>query len=275
MGTSAPKARRLPAQASVIAPLRVHFVVDVDGDAAALHGRISKRERWQFSRNQRSAGWSWTRERDPELFDFFYDRMYRPTMRASHGDRERLEGRSPRTSACSGPAACSSCTTAPSGSAGAVPLGPGDEGDDAAAVRRAGRRPEPLRQRRLPGDLPLPDRVVGRERRAPAGLRRYGAVPQQGHVPVEAPLRHPDRAAAQPLRHQAAVAPGAPRLPAVRDFLVANPLLAEGRDGALEAVYFQDGDRPAREDFSVKSPDRYRVRHVDLDAFLKSVPGGR
>ncbi|MCY0935869.1 hypothetical protein [Streptomyces sp. H34-S4] len=60
----------------------------------------------------------------------------------------------------------------------------------------------------------------------------------------------------------------------MRDFLVANPVLAEGANGTLEAVYFHDAERPARTEYSAKSPGVERVRRIDLDDFLEDVPKG-
>jgi hypothetical protein len=55
--------------------------------------------------------------------------------------------------------------------------------------------------------------------------------------------------------------------PAVRDFLVANPVLAPAGDG-FEALYFHDRDRLARRDLQWRTGGVVGCRTVDLDAFL-------
>jgi hypothetical protein len=59
---------------------------------------------------------------------------------------------------------------------------------------------------------------------------------------------------------------------AVRDFLVANPVLATAPGGGLEAVYFHDRTRPVRDDVAWRSPGFERLRIVDLDEFLSAGP---
>lgn len=89
---------------------------------------------------------------------------------------------------------------------------------------------------------------------------------------MEAPVRHPRRPSPNHF--------GSKRLwfqvrrdtPEVRDYLVANPMLAENDEGRLEAVYFHDAERPARLDYAANSPGVDGTRHIDLDSFLASVP---
>ena len=59
---------------------------------------------------------------------------------------------------------------------------------------------------------------------------------------------------------------------AVRDFLVANPVVIETKRGTLEAIYFYDAKRSARTDYQAESPGIDRVHHVDLDKFLAEIP---
>jgi hypothetical protein len=59
----------------------------------------------------------------------------------------------------------------------------------------------------------------------------------------------------------------------VRDFLVANPVIALARDG-LEALYFHDELRPPRTGLAWRCPGILRARHVHLDSFLARVSGG-
>jgi hypothetical protein len=54
----------------------------------------------------------------------------------------------------------------------------------------------------------------------------------------------------------------------VRDFLVANPVIAESADGGLDAVYFHDEQRPARLDHRWEGVGLRAARLVHLSSFL-------
>jgi hypothetical protein len=58
--------------------------------------------------------------------------------------------------------------------------------------------------------------------------------------------------------------------PAVRDFLVANPVLMPAADG-LTALYFHDRARPPRLDLRWQTPGVTGHTRVDLDAFLAGI----
>ncbi|HET6857563.1 MAG TPA: hypothetical protein VFH94_10775, partial [Streptomyces sp.] len=53
VGAQAHQLGRLPVSATVTAPFRVHLVVDVPASEEELQRQISRRERWEFRRNQR------------------------------------------------------------------------------------------------------------------------------------------------------------------------------------------------------------------------------
>jgi hypothetical protein len=63
--------------------------------------------------------------------------------------------------------------------------------------------------------------------------------------------------------------------PAVRRFLVANPVLAMLPQGGIEAVYFRDRERRPRTDLGCSCPGVLRQRELDLDAFLSCDAGPR
>lgn len=78
-------------EGELIAPFRVHLVVDTSGAIEDVVAGISKRERWQHKRDLEKH--RWTLEEDPreEALCFFYQRMHQPTMIQRHGDRSRTE----------------------------------------------------------------------------------------------------------------------------------------------------------------------------------------
>ncbi len=275
LGTSAVRARRLPAEASLIMPVRVHFVADIDGDAEAMRRRISERERWQFSRNQRRYGWTWSVERDAEWFDFFYDRMYRPTMFERHGQRERTEAKETSYECLFRTGRMFALHEDGTRIAGA--LCHWNAASGALTLRLFGV---------LDGSADYLDRGVFKAVYhfliAWAAENGVSQVDFQGTEPFlskgtyQWKRRFGTRVILPPNHF------GAKRLwlqvrrdtPAVRDFLVANPLLAETADGSLEAVYFHDAARPARLDYSAKSPGVRGTRLVELDEFLSPAPLG-
>jgi hypothetical protein len=91
VGADSSRIGRLPAGRAVTAPFRVHLVVDVPDTADETQRRISRRERWEFNRNQRRHEWRLEEDASPAALDFFYWRMHRPTMLERHGDRSRSE----------------------------------------------------------------------------------------------------------------------------------------------------------------------------------------
>lgn len=275
VGTSAYQVPRLPATASLVAPMRVHFVVDIDVDAQQLRRRISERERWQFSRNVRRYGWVWHAVEDPAWFDFFYDRMYRPTMHKRHGQRERTESKGSsyeclfRTGRLF--ALC-------------------ENGERIAGALCHWNRTSHVLTLRLLGVLDGSEEYLDRgvfkavyhfliAWAADNDIRQFdlqGTEPFLSKGTYQWKRRLGTRVILPPNHF------GAKRLwlhvrrdtPAVRDFLVSNPILAEAPDRTLEAVYFHDAHRPARLDYSAKSPGVDRTRLVDLDEFLSSAPVG-
>jgi hypothetical protein len=257
-----------------VLPFRVHLVVEVDGDADEMRRRVSKRERWQFSRNRKVNEWSFEQDDDPAAFEWFYERMHRPTMEQRHGERMRTE-------------------------------------DAAVAYECLFRRGMLFfvteRGRRIAGALcrwdPATATVTTRLLGVLDGADEHyasGAFKAVYHFLLEWACDHGVRridfhgteaflskgifAWKRKFRPSVVLPPNHfadKRLwlaanrdtPAVRDFLVANPTLAMRPDGGLDAVWFHDGERPARTDLACDCPGVVDTRHVDLDAFLAPVRG--
>ncbi|MGW7519967.1 hypothetical protein ACWGJ2_30755 [Streptomyces sp. NPDC054796] len=280
VGTSAARARRLPSTASLIVPMRVHFVVDTDADAETVSRRFSKRERSQHRRSLRERDWSWEVCQDPAWFDAFYDHYYRPTMLHRHGKRERTENK-PTSYEClfrggrlfmlregGEPVGGALCHWDPrSGTLTLRLLGVRDgaqEHYDSGAFKAiyhflvGWAADNGVDHLDFQGTEPFLSKGTYQWK------RRFGTR-------VVLPPNHfGGKRLCLRVRHDT---------PAVRDFLVANPLLAEARGGGgggsggggkLEAVYFHDAERPARLDYSAKSPGVERVRLIDLDTFLQA-----
>ncbi|MGC4786337.1 GNAT family N-acetyltransferase [Micromonospora sp. DT178] len=275
LGTSAAQARRMPADASLVLPMRVHFVVDFDGDAEAVLGRISKNQRRNFRKNSRRHRWSGEIVRDAAWFDHFYDHYYSATMRNRHGARQRTESRESAYECLFRTGRLFVLT---------------EDGE-----RIAGRMCH-----WNPATGVLTSRLVGVRDGADVHYSN-GAIKAMNVLLIEWAaangVRQLDFQGTEPFLSKGTyqskrligtrvILPpnhfGGKRLwlrvrrdtPAVRDFLVANPFVAETEQGFLEAVYFHDTQRPPRLDYPANSPGVRRARHVDLDEFLAPVPEG-
>jgi hypothetical protein len=264
---------RLPRTRSFLLPFRVHLVVDVDGDAEAMRRRVSPRERWEFHRNRRRHDWAWEQADDPRAFEHFYERMHRPTMARRHGPRTRTEPK----------AVAYECLFR----RGLLFF-----------VSEEGRRVAGVLCRWDPRTRTLTTRLLGVLDGDDAHYRS-GAFKAVYHLLFEwacgAGVRRIDLHGTEALIskgifqwkrkfHPRIVLPPnhfarkrvwlyvARDTPAVRSFLVANPVLVMTPQGGMEAVYFRDRDRRPRTDLGCSCPGVLRHREVDLDVLLS---GGR
>jgi hypothetical protein len=272
VGCTPEQAARLPGGAALVLPYRLHLVVDLsDG----WRRRISSREREWLSSQRRKRDWGWQQATDPAAFDHFYDRMHLPTMDRRHGARTRSE---PRGTAYQ-------CLFR-DGLLGFVTL---DGVRVAGALCHRDTRRSTLTLRLLG--------VLGGEQRHYA----EGALRMCYHLLLEAAeragMRHLDFGGTESwlskgifqwkrkLGPRVVPAPnhlGALRVwwharrdtPAVRDFLVANPVL-EPAGAGLRAVYFHDEQRPARLDLAYRCANVTGLRTAHLDDFLAGIPGRR
>ncbi|MFE2169869.1 GNAT family N-acetyltransferase [Streptomyces sp. NPDC059447] len=290
VGTSAAGARRLPRTASLIVPMRVHFVIDFDraddsragdgagsgedrGGRATSRPQISKRERAQFRSGLRRHAWTWAEERAPERFDAFYDRVYRATMLKRHGARERTESKEVSYEVLfrRGRMFFLAEDGEPVGGA----LCHWDRRSGTLTLRLLGVLDGSQRHLDSGAFKAIYHFLIGWC--ADNGVRRLDF---QGTEPFLSKgtyqwKRRFGTSVILPPNHF-----GKKRLwlqvrrdtPEVRDYLVANPMLAENDNGCLEAVYFHDAERPARLDYAANSPGVAGIRHVDLDEFLAALP---
>jgi hypothetical protein len=267
---------RLRASRSLTVPLRVHLVVEVDPDPDRTRLLVSKRERSQFRRDRERQHWVLERDESPEAFAFFYERMHTPTMAARHGERSRSEdaavayheilrhgclffvtqdGRRVSGALCRWSPDRRTLTTRLLGVLDGDP-----QYYDSGAFKAVYHLLLDWASRH---GVPRLD-FFGTEAFISKGIfqwkRRLGAG-------VELPPNHfATKRLYLSVRHDTA---------AVRDLLVANPLLAFDHDGGLEPVYFTDAQRPPRLDLSARCPGVGEPRLIDLDQFLGSADGAR
>ncbi|MBO4139029.1 hypothetical protein J5U46_02515 [Micromonospora tulbaghiae] len=277
MAIGAPPARVRPLLSArdLLLPFRVELVVPVVPDVAAMRARVSRKERQRVARQRRDLGWKLEHTAAAEDFQWFYDHVHLPTMRRRHGPATRSLERD-------------------------IAL--------QCVFRRGFLFFLTDEHERVAGMLCLFDRrtrtltlrLAGVTHGAPAHYAT-GAFAALYVLILEWAAVHDVRAVnlsgCEPFLskgifqfkrklHPQVVRPadhfGAKRLllrvvrdtPRVRDFLVANPVIAEAPGGGLEAVYFHDDRRAARLDLRWEGTGLRGARLTHLDSFLRSTSGG-
>jgi hypothetical protein len=269
VGCATPQACGLPRTGALVLPFRVHVLASTGDGPDGWWRRMSKSERRWSSRTLSTGPWALEVASDATSFGYFYDRMHLPTMLARHGERARSESR----------ATAWECLF---------------RHGVLAFVTHDGARVAGMLCRWGPGRRVLTIRLVG----VLDGLPDYyqnGAMRATDHLlmawAAARGVQSVDFGGAEPFLSQgifqrkrllastATMAPnhfGRLRLwwharrdtAAVRDFLVANPVVEMAGDRGLRAVYFCDGQRPARLDLAPtrEGIDGYRV--LPLDEFF-------
>ena len=270
---SAAQVGALPRGSALTLPFRLHVLARTDDGGDGWQQRMSKSERRWSHAYQRSGSWGLEVADDPASFDYFYDRMHVPTMRARHGERGRSETRE----------TARECLF---------------RDGVLAFVTRDGVRVAGMLCHVEPRERILTVRLVG----VLEGLREHyedGAMRTSDHLLLEwassRGIRHVDFGGCGPFLSagifqwkrkvgpSSIIAPthhGRLRVwwharrdtPAVRDFLVANPVAELLDDGRLRAVYFHDEQRPARLDIAGTREGFDGHRLLSLDDFFSRRP---
>jgi hypothetical protein len=273
VGCSAAQARRLSGTAALVLPFRLHLLAPTHDGPDGWWRRMSRSERRWSSSTLRTGPWGLELAEDAASFDHFYDRMHVPTILARFGDRARTE---PRDLA-------RECLF---------------RHGVLAFVTHAGARVAGLLCRWEPRERVLIIRLVG----VLDGLAEHydsGAMRATDHLLLAwaagRGVRHVDFGAVEPFLSQGIfqrkrlLCPVAVPPPnhlrnlrlwwharrdtsAVRDFLVANPVVELAGDGRPRAVYFHDRHRPARLDLARTREGIGGPRTVSLDEFLAGRP---
>lgn len=268
---SARRLAALPSARTLQLPPRVHQIVRIREDLETTLGGRCRRERQRFNRNRRKELWTWEHSEAAEDVEFFHRRMHVPTVRARHG-----------ADAVSEPLTVARECLFKQGHLFFIRAGGPDGERIAGTLCRWDARRRTLTYRLvgiLDGDHAL--RLAGALTALQFFVFEWAA--RHGVSTVDLGGGAPSSAAASSSR-KCGSAPKWPSPPSpydicgcgcvlrgtprVRDFLVANPLLATTPGGGLEAVYFHDRTRPIRDDVAWRSPGVDRLRIVDLDEFL-------
>jgi hypothetical protein len=261
--------RQLPTAEAIVAPFRVHLVVDTTVDLPTLRARISKRERWEFNRNRRHHEWRLDEDNSVDAFRHFYHNMHVPTMHTRHSEHARTEafavglrrilrngrllfltqqGRRVAGVLCHQPTPASTLTTRLLGV-----LDGADEHYDSGAFKALYHL---LLEKCVADRTPNVD-FFGTEAFVAKGIfqwkRKFSPT-----VCLPDNHFHTKRLYIRPLRDT----------PDVRRFLVHNPIIQLTRVGQLEPVYFFDAENPARTSISAKARGLLAPRFIDLDNYF-------
>jgi hypothetical protein len=268
--------RQLPMAAAIVAPFRVHLVVDTTVDLPTLRARISKRERWEFNRNRRDHDWRLDEDNSIDAFRHFYHHMHVPTMHTRHSENARTEqfgvglrrilrngrllflthqGRRVAGVLCHQPAPADTLTTRLLGV-----LDGADAHYDSGAFKALYHL---LLEKCVADRTPNVD-FFGTEAFVAKGIfqwkRKFSPM-----VCLPNNHFHTKRLYIRLLRDT----------PDVRRFLVHNPIIQLTRAGLLEPVYFFDAENPARTSISAKARGLLAPRFVDLDDYFTTKPANR
>jgi len=262
---------RMPRERSLIMPLRVHMVASLIGDGRDLNRVLSSEQRRQHYRRLDRFGYRYEISHLDADFFSFYDRMYLPTMAVRHGSGARAVGRE---------------------EAKRVLFDRGHLMLVYSADRAVGGSVNHLNARQRQVDARLVGVLDGHE-----PLLREGVVKTLGAFVLEWASAHGystvDFQGCEPFlgkgTFQAKVDLGAgavlppPPLrdrslwlsvrrdtPAVRDLLVAHPVIVLDKDDQIGAAYFYDPSRAARWDIRHGRKGFRFERLIEMTEFLRA-----
>ncbi|MBT2415466.1 hypothetical protein J7I94_33870 [Streptomyces sp. ISL-12] len=272
---TAAKARRLPSHRALLLPLRLSLQVPLGGGTPPL-ARVSAKDRGYYRRQRTRRSWTLERATSTADFDFFYDRMHRPTMAHRHGAAARSE---PRRSAYS----CifrggALLFLRESGTRVAGMLCKWEPARRKLVIRLAGVLDGDTAHYRSGVSMALYIEVLDWAARHRAEIVDLGGCEpflskgtfqfkRKIHPEVSLPANHWGGQRVW-LRARRDSAP-------LRDFLVSNPPVSIDGRGLLRPVYFHDHDRPPRTELRWRTPGLAEPLFVDLDQFLAGTPHAR
>ncbi|MFC9256466.1 GNAT family N-acetyltransferase [Amycolatopsis thailandensis] len=273
LGCSRRRALALPSAHSVLLPFRVHQLLDIVGDAEAMHKTVSANERRQFAKLRRKYEWTAELGTGEEDLRFFYERMHLPTMASRHGGSARSVDLDVATHELFHKGRLLFVTEGEKRVAGVL-----------ARLEDGGK----VMRMRLLGVLDGDEThyrsgavkavyYLAMEWAAGNGVSRIdfsSADPYPGKGVFQFKRRfHPTLVHAENHYRDYRVHLRAKRdTPLVRDLLVATPMLTVDSADRLVAVHFFDGTRPAKENIRGDGPGVHATRLVDLDEFLAGLP---
>ncbi|MBA6439073.1 hypothetical protein [Streptomyces sp. GMR22] len=269
VGCSAAQAAALPTRSALVLPFRLHLLAYLGGGLDQWLGTVSESERRWVRSARRRARWGLEIAADSASFEHFYHRMYLPTMRGRHGDRARCEPVDLAREALFGHGVLAFLTREGERVAGS--LGRWDARRGRLTLRLFGVLDGSDEHYRDGSSRVLDFLLLEWAHGFGARTVDFGGIePFLSQGIFQRKRKLASRAVLGPTHL------GAHRLwwharhdtPAVRDFLVANPVVEiVGRD-RLRAVYFHDETRPPRLDLARTHEGIDEVRSLALDEFF-------
>ncbi|OXM45026.1 hypothetical protein [Amycolatopsis alba] len=270
IGAPAARLRPLMSDRDLLLPFRIELVVPVVPDVEAMRARMSRKERQRVARQRRDLGWTLEHATATEDFEWFYEHVHLPTMRERHGPATRSLEREIAFHSVFRRGFLFFLTEGPERIAGMLCLV--DWRTRTLTLRLAGVTHGARSHYGTGAFAALYALIL--EWAATNGIRAVnlsGSEPflskgifqfkRKLHPRVVLPSDHfgGKRLLLRVLRDTSRV----------RDLLVANPVITETPDGALEAVYFHDERRPARLDLRWEGTGLRAARLTHLDEFLR------
>jgi hypothetical protein len=268
VGCTAGQAQLLPRESALVLPYRMHMVVELSGGTGEWRRGVSRRERQWFNARNRNGDVVFDIADDYESFSFFYDRMHVPTMQLRHGDRARSEMKASAYECLFRKGILGFATIGGTRTAGVLCRQDGDM----LTVRLLGVLDGSQEHHDDGGLKMLYHLLLDWADRNGIARVDFGAVePWLSQGIFQWKRRFGPRIGLAP-NHSGNLRVwwhAGRDTPAVRDFLVANPVYeVDQQTGALRAVYFHDEQRPARFDLSHACANNQEFRTVHLDDFL-------
>ncbi|MFE6916045.1 GNAT family N-acetyltransferase [Streptomyces rubiginosohelvolus] len=270
LGCSRERVLRLPAARSVVLPFRINMTLGID--AEAVHSSVSGNERRQFAKLRRSHGWVCEAGTDLSDLEFFYRRMHLPTMASRHGEEARSTDWAVARHALFRHGLVLFVREGDRRVAGV--LARLEDGGRTLWMRLLGvleGAEEHYRSGAVKAVYYLTMEWAARHGVAQVNFSGGDPFPGKGvyqfkrrlHPTVSHPVDH--------FRHRRVYLRATGDTPAVRDFLVATPLLTVDASERLVATHFFDSTRPLRSDIRADGLGVHGARAIDLDEFLTGV----
>ncbi|MFB7274202.1 hypothetical protein [Streptomyces sp. NPDC056244] len=266
------KVARLPTRHALLLPFRLSLQVPV-GHGVSPVRRVSAKDRGHYRRQRQRRDWTLERATAVADFDYFYDRMHRPTMDRRHGAAARSERRGSAYSSIFRNGALFFLRD--SGSRVAGMLCRWEPAHRKLVIRLAGVLDGDVAHYRSGVSMAMYIEVLewaARHRMDVVDLGGCEPFLSKGTFQFKRKI-HPE--VSLPANHwaQQRIWLGARRDSGLlRDFLVSNPPVSIDGEGQLRAVYFHDRDRSPRDDLRWQTPGLAEPRFVHLDEFLAGAP---
>jgi hypothetical protein len=261
------RALKLSKKSSIVLPLRLSLVVPLAGEPPLT--RVSRKDRQQFQRQQRRAAFSLERGTTVGDLAEFYNYMHLPTMNARHGESLRSEAWDVALHSLFNHGVL--FFLCESGTRVAGMLCRVDRAERKLTVRLVGVREGSSAYYRSGVYMALYIMVLewaSNQGLTKADLSISEPFLSKGVLQFKRKLHPHFQLPENYMKTRRIWLQAAHDCPSVRDFLVANPVIAITPSEQLRPTYFYDSVRPPRRDLKWSSPGLHGEELIDLDDFL-------